>query len=332
MIESYEFLKLVTDSINEHIVVIDRVGNIQFFNKAWAAFGWENSASNQTQWQEINYLKVCDDSAAMGDEFGAKAAQGIREVIRQERNAFYLEYPCHGPDEKRWFMMRVTPCNWQGNPYFIISHQNITERKLAEEATLKLSRIDGLTNIANRRYFDEFLDMEWRHCARLKLPISLAIMDLDHFKLLNDYYGHLAGDDCLKKIGEVLNQFCNRPGDICARYGGEEFALVFGNTMVDESLALVNKLVDAIEDLKIPNVNSPIKPTVTVSVGLAMMYPNPGCTAQDLIRVADRLLYQAKEGGRNRVMFEQGDQMPAEFMASDRFDAVSQNGTDQIST
>ena len=307
MIESYEFLKLVLDSITEHIVVIDRAGSIRFMNKAWTAFGRENNCLIKDGWPGVNYLDVCEESAAMGDAFGKEAANGIRNVIEGKQHLFYLEYPCHSPDDKRWFMMRVTPLGFEGDGYYVISHQNITERKLAEEQALNLSRIDGLTKIPNRRYFDEFLDDEWRRCARLHLPVSLAIMDVDHFKLLNDHYGHLSGDDCLVKLGAVINDFGKRPGDLFARYGGEEFALVFGNTTIEQALVVIRKLVDAIDKLGIPNEKSPVSQYLTVSVGLAMMYPDTQGSCKDLIKTADKLLYAAKDGGRNRVVEQQCD-------------------------
>jgi len=174
---SYEFLSLVLDAITENIVVIDDVGEIKFVNKTWSEFGDNNACMIGDSWKGVNYIDECDKAAAMGDEFGAQAGEGIKSVISQEQENFYFEYPCHSPDEKRWFMMRVTPFQSENNHYFVISHQNITERKLAEEKVRKLARIDGLTDIANRRTFDDFLHQEWKRCSRLNKPICLAIAD-----------------------------------------------------------------------------------------------------------------------------------------------------------
>lgn len=304
MIDSYEFYKSVVDSITEHLVVIDREGWIQFVNRAWIEFGCNNDCTIRKNWQGVNYLHVCNCAAVAGEDDGDQAAQGIMKVIRGELDLFYFEYPCHSSTENRWFMMRITPFQFGNMPFFVITHQNITERKLAEEAVANLSRLDGLTNVPNRRYFDEFLRSEWRRCARLQLPLSLAMIDIDHFKMLNDTYGHQSGDECLKKIGEILKTFSNRPGDICARYGGEEFALVLGNTTLKQSVGVVQKLLNAIRELQIPNKNSPTKPTVTVSIGLAMKYPDNRSAESDLIREADRLLYSAKMNGRNRIVYQ----------------------------
>jgi len=166
-----------------------------------------------------------------------------------------------------------TPFQSAGKRYFVISHQNITERKLAEEEVQNLARTDGLTNIANRRTFDSLLHEEWRRCHRLKKPICLALLDLDHFKLLNDGYGHQAGDDCLIMVGELLKEFAKRPADICARYGGEEFVVVWGDTTLSQARKLSQKLLRKIASLNIPNKNSPVEPYLTASIGLAEMVP-----------------------------------------------------------
>lgn len=308
MTASPDFFRLVVDSVTEHIAVIDRQGIILFVNRAWLDFSRDNNYRLRKGWSGVNYLYVCDKSGATGEEGGKAAAVGIRMVMDRISTSFYFEYPCHSPVEKRWFMMSVSTFQSLGVPYYVISHKNITERKLAEERVFDVSRIDGLTGVPNRRYFDQFLEAEWKRCARLHFPITLAIMDIDYFKLLNDHYGHQAGDECLVKIGAVLNALGKRPGDLFARYGGEEFALVFGNTTVEQSLIVLNKILDAIADLNIPNEKSPVKPTVTVSIGIAMTHPGRQDNEKDLIRAADRHLYAAKEYGRDRLVFAGDDQ------------------------
>lgn len=302
MKKSHAFLSQVLDSITEHIVVINNAGEIQFVNKTWTAFGKENACMIGDDWSGINYLEECDKASAMKDDFGTKAGKGIRSVIEDQEEMFYLEYPCHSPEELRWFMMRVTSFQSAGKDYFVISHQNITERKLVEEKVKNLAKIDGLTKIPNRRTFDAFLHDEWRRCLRLKKPISLAIVDLDHFKLLNDTYGHQSGDECLIKVGEVLKEFVNRPTDICARYGGEEFALLWGNTSLEQAKGISNRVLKKIIDLKIENNKSPTQSYLTASIGLAEMIPSIGSEEKGIIRIADSMLYKAKENGRNRIM------------------------------
>jgi diguanylate cyclase (GGDEF)-like protein len=301
MPNSNQFLRQVLDSITEHIVVIDNSGDIQFVNKSWMTFGNDNACLIRGDWNGVNYIEECNKAAGMGDKIGLKASKGIKKVISNKKSIFYLEYPCHSPHEKRWFMMRVTPFVSSDKDYFVISHQNITERKLAEEKVEKAAKIDGLTNIPNRRTFDEFLHNEWRRCKRLKKPISLALIDLDHFKMLNDTYGHQTGDNCLIQVGRILPKFANRPGDICARYGGEEFVLVWGDTTSKQAAALAKKVLKKVADLKIPNRKSTTANHLTASIGLTTVTPRKKSKTEEVINKADRMLYKAKESGRNRV-------------------------------
>ena len=132
MIESYEFLRRVLDAITEHIVVIDQQGSILFVNRSWTLFGKQNNCLIiDSNWQNINYLDVCDTASAMGDDFGALAADGLRTVINGTKPLFYLEYPCHSPREKRWFMMRVSSFSMRQTRCFVVSHQNITRAQIS---------------------------------------------------------------------------------------------------------------------------------------------------------------------------------------------------------
>ena len=140
-------------------------------------------------------------------------------------------------------MMRVRPLDWKGSRQFVVSHQNITEGKLIEEQIHELSVLDALTEISNRRYFNYFLDEEWRRAQRFQHPVSLILFDIDCFKPFNDNYGHMAGDECLKKISAALNEFARRPGDLAARYGGEEFAIILGNTDAEGATKIAKEVV-----------------------------------------------------------------------------------------
>lgn len=186
--------------------------------------------------------------------------------------------------------------------------RDITERKLLEqqlrEANHRLEMLswrDGLTGIANRRYFDERLESEWKRAARDSTPLSLIMIDIDHFKLYNDTYGHQGGDECLKKVANTLASVPNRSEDIVARYGGEEFAVILPHTDNEVAIQIAETLRKTIESLEIPHVSSKVKNTVTVSAGLATMLPNPFSTPAEIISLADKALYYAKESGRNQA-------------------------------
>jgi diguanylate cyclase (GGDEF)-like protein len=294
-------LSSILNALPENIVVIDQTGLIQYVNQSWQDFSCANANTSEPDWLKINYLEQCDRSAEKGDTFGEHAAEGIRLVINKIQENFYLEYPCHSPAEKRWFMMRVSPVKVANNHYYVISHHNITERKIAEEKVEQLSRMDGLTNIHNRRSFDEFLHSEWLRCTRLKMPITLAMIDIDYFKQLNDNFGHQFGDLCLIKIAESLKEFARRPGDMCARYGGEEFAIILGDTELEDAFSIIERALDAIHQLEIPSPND-TKVAITASIGLVTFHPDGKSEEQALITSADELLYQAKKSGRDRII------------------------------
>ncbi len=220
-----------------------------------------------------------------------------------ENTTFYLEYPCNSPDEERWFIMTVTSLALEGDFFFIVSHKDITTRKLAEMALLDMAKLDGLTDIANRRSFDEFLFNEWNRCARLSFPLSLITFDLDHFKVLNDTHGHQHGDECLKYIGKILRTVAKRPSDLCARTGGEEFAVILGNTSLEDAVHMAKVISDKICKLALPNECAPTAPYLTASFGVAEVFPKKGYEPIKLYKWADKALYTAKENGRNSVSF-----------------------------
>jgi diguanylate cyclase (GGDEF)-like protein len=177
--------------------------------------------------------------------------------------------------------------------------------KLLENANKKLREIsflDGLTGIANRRYFDEVCANEWRRCLREKKPITLILADIDCFKAYNDNYGHQVGDECLKKVALAVKQQCRRPGDLPARYGGEEFIMLLSFTDQAGGLYIAQKLRHCVENLAIPHAYSLAGSFVTVSVGLATETPNADNNWKSLLRCADEALYRAKNAGRNKVV------------------------------
>ncbi|MEQ8509859.1 MAG: diguanylate cyclase [Rhodospirillaceae bacterium] len=168
----------------------------------------------------------------------------------------------------------------------------------------KLERIaaeDVLTGLATRRRFETVLESEWRRCRRHKAPLSIAMMDIDYFKPFNDNYGHGAGDDCLRKVGAALNQEVKRAADLVARYGGEEFVCVMPETDLEGARAFGHAMRQAIIDLGVKHEYSDVAHHVTMSIGVATCIPNEGMEPIELLRRADEKLYDAKNGGRNRV-------------------------------
>ncbi|TMH72085.1 MAG: diguanylate cyclase [Betaproteobacteria bacterium] len=166
----------------------------------------------------------------------------------------------------------------------------------------KLSRQDGLTGIANRRYFDSYLLIEVRRAAREKAPVSLILSDVDHFKAFNDCYGHQAGDDCLRRVAAALSSAGRRPADLAARYGGEEFAMVLPGTVLEGAVDVAQAVSRVIGGLAIPHARSAVDHNVTLSQGVVSLIPEKESASEDLIQHADQALYQAKQQGRNRYV------------------------------
>jgi two-component system chemotaxis family response regulator WspR len=180
-----------------------------------------------------------------------------------------------------------------------VSQQQLLDTNLVLQ---RLMNSDGLTGLSNRRHFDEYLELEWRRAVRDQLQISLLMIDVDHFKSYNDSFGHLEGDEALRKVAGAIRDVCSRPSDLPARYGGEEFALVLPNTSPGGARLLAEKLRQNVAALAIPHSSSGSGSNLTISIGLATITPQAGSSARQLILDADKGLYQAKNNGRNQVI------------------------------
>ena len=168
--------------------------------------------------------------------------------------------------------------------------------------TLKISTdVDQLTRIANRRRFDEMLSLEIKKSKQMNQRLSLLMIDIDHFKLYNDTYGHLEGDECLRKVASTLDSSLQRPEDLAARWGGEEFTCLLPDTDEKDAGKIAESLRKAVLNLEIPHASSPVKKVVTISVGVATADSWEKATGDTLLKNADKALYKAKASGRNRI-------------------------------
>jgi len=290
-----EFFFAILDSIDEEIAVIHKNGLILFVNDAWIQFGKTNGLSNE-DWLQSNYLDVC----AIADKFGEPEVheiyRGILSVVNGQTTSFSHDYPCHSPTEKRWFKMTVVNMVGYENQLFVITHSNITERKLFEEQVELLSLHDPLTGLSNRRHFESFINTEWNRNEREQTPVSLIIIDIDNFKALNDKHGHINGDNCIKAIASIVGNAARRSGDLAVRWGGEEFILILGNTTNQAAVEIANHIRLSVEQLRSNEYGN-----CSVSLGLTSIIPN-NKDQNRLIKEADAALYFAKETGRNRLV------------------------------
>ena len=176
------------------------------------------------------------------------------------------------------------------------------ELKKQRDFLAEFSSIDGLTGIANRRRFDDYLAQEWQRSLRYQTSMSLIMMDIDHFKQSNDNYGHAAGDDCLKQVAHAISTAIKQPQDMAARFGGEEFVCVLPDTNSDGLQIVGDQIFAAVSELKIPHAFSTAAGILTLSLGGVSLKPEHNTSPQTIIEAADNLLYRAKKAGRNRFM------------------------------
>jgi diguanylate cyclase (GGDEF)-like protein len=187
--------------------------------------------------------------------------------------------------------------------------QEIAARKAIESKLLevnqqlsKLATVDGLTNIANRYYFDDFLTREWQLAKREQFALAVILCDLDYFKLYNDHFGHQQGDTCLQQVAQALSRAVQRPTDLVARYGGEEFAVILPRTSANNALVVAEKMRQQIKTLSLTHPDSLVGDYVSLSIGISAVIPCSKYTKKQLLVTADQALYQAKKQGRDRAI------------------------------
>jgi diguanylate cyclase (GGDEF)-like protein len=179
-------------------------------------------------------------------------------------------------------------------------HQKLNLRLFKAKQHLKLAYMDVLTQLPNRRYYDYFVNREWKRAMRQNYPLSLIMVDIDYFKNYNDHFGHIQGDHCLQQVAKTLRHYFRRAGDLIARYGGEEFCVVAACD-ADQAKHLAEALRIAIENLQLPHPNSKVSSFVSISLGTATVIPTENMSYEELLQQADESLYLAKQNGRNRV-------------------------------
>ncbi|CDG82134.1 sensory box protein [Janthinobacterium agaricidamnosum NBRC 102515 = DSM 9628] len=292
--EQAERLRTIVNNMAEGLLIIEADGRIQFTNPACDHYlGYRE---NELAGRSIGDLLSPLVTQEYLDYFAMYAANpetahnhGTREVAIRHQNGATLSMD-----------LTLTPM-YLREPLYIGLLHDITHHKQSEDALQRAAYLDPLTKIANRRHFDSFLDSEWQRSVRSGAPLSLVVLDVDHFKLYNDTLGHPAGDLCLQQVAQTIASHASRPGDLAARYGGEEFVLLFADTDATVALSLAEAIRVDIEALQLPHPRSATSGWITVSIGVATIQPHQLDDKEALFVAADRAMYAAKEGGRNQV-------------------------------
>lgn len=284
----------VIDALSSQICVVDHNGTILAVNSAWRRFGEENSAGAYKSNIGLNYLGVCKGSAGTGAEEANDFAVGVRAVLEGKTDLFQLEYPCHSPHERRWFSGRVTPLQFADGGA-VISHLNITIRKLLELELASLAATDSLTGLPNRRYFLESAERERELFRRFGNLASFLMIDIDNFKVVNDTYGHAAGDKVLRTIAQTC--LLTHTG-VFARWGGEEFVAMLPGIDEAGAVEFAESLRRAVSGVLVKA--GRVTLNVTASIGVAEIELRDE-NIEDVLERADCALYDAKKAGRNCV-------------------------------
>jgi diguanylate cyclase (GGDEF)-like protein/PAS domain S-box-containing protein len=227
----------------------------------------------------------------------------ISSLSSSEKKLWGMLIACQLTQSRRWEKWEVHLLEQLATPIAVaIQQAELYEQlKIANLELEKMAMTDGLTLVANRRFFDKIISQEWNRLRREVGTLSLIICDIDYFKRYNDIYGHLAGDSCLKKVAQVLQEEVKRSGDLVARYGGEKFAILLPKTDLEGAILVSEMICSKVRSLQIPHEKSLVAPYVTISIGVASTIPEPPLMPKTLILRADQALYEAKKNGRDRV-------------------------------
>ncbi|QGY38793.1 diguanylate cyclase [Pseudodesulfovibrio cashew] len=290
--------------------------------------GYEDSVIVPGYEQAILTLTACNETSAQVDlilmDVSMPGTDGIAATLTIKSQYDFEDIPIimvtsHGEDEILDRSFAAGACDFIVKPVgrvelrarirsalqlrkeMLRRHRRERELERLARELEKMSNLDGLTGIANRRCFDDTLIQEWVRTGRLDAPLGLLMIDIDHFKPYNDSLGHVVGDGCLCAVAKVIQSAVHRPGDLVARYGGEEFAVILPHTDYMGACAVAENIHANLAEQCIHHPSSPVEDCVTVSIGVASGVPTCETTPEHLLNAADTALYQAKQAGRNRT-------------------------------
>ncbi|WP_159697884.1 diguanylate cyclase [Massilia sp. 9I] len=291
-------LRMIVEGMDEGLMLVGADGRIQYANPASErCLGYSESELAGRPLAALLAEPAANDYAAYfdrRDDAVLVRCQGTREVLLQQADG-----------SLRPMDLNLSPMA-PGEQLYVALLHDISHHKQSENALQRAALADPLTGIANRRLFDTCLEREWQRAIRTARPLSLLVLDVDHFKLYNDLLGHAAGDQCLQAVAGTLQAHALRATDLAARYGGEEFVLLLPDTPQAGAAKLAESIRADVERLRVPNPRSTTSDFVTVSVGAATFVPTQFDDIRSLFLAADRAMYDAKAAGRNQVLAVEG--------------------------
>jgi len=307
--ESEELYRSILNASPDDITITDMLGRILVISPAAKAmFGYEQEYNDFVGTQLLDYIVPEDRARARsnimimckGEYTGPNEYRAIRKdgsLFDIEVNSGLIHKANQSPAKMVFIVRNITERKQTEQRIQHLVQQLEIEKKAAQHNAIT----DSLTGLANRRYFDEALNLDFHRMKRSKSPLSLIMLDVDHFKKFNDHYGHVDGDDCLRKIGMVLTSLVGRVTDTVARYGGEEFVVILPDTEENGAASLAERIRLKVEELAIPHAASEVAKVLTITLGVVTVYSTDLSSPEQIISLADDALYRAKNEGRNRI-------------------------------
>lgn len=294
---------------NQHtlLIVDDSIENIEVLNEILAddyriLFATNGSDAIQVAIENIPDLILMDVMMPEMDGYEASSRLKSHSDTKDIPIIFVTAVSDEGNEVKGLSIGAVDYITKPVRPLIVqLRVKNHLELKRYRDFLMNQAFVDGLTGIPNRRKFEDFINIEWKRAFRSRFHLALIMADIDYFKQYNDTYGHIAGDDCLRRIAKTIDDNLERPADLAARYGGEEFICVLPETSMKGALGVANKLAESVATLNIAHNASNVSDRVTISMGIGALIPGDGMDYYSLVGMADNALYKAKQEGRNRI-------------------------------